>query len=69
MSRKFTRLGSLLLLVASTGCSALGNSHSVTGITPATYVSKRTDSQLVNAHYETLRAQSPESSVNYVAGR
>ena len=70
MSRQFTRLGSLLLLVATTGCSALGTNHTgITAITPTSYVSKHPESRVVHSHFETVRAQSLDGSVTTVPGR
>jgi hypothetical protein len=67
MSRRFSLFASLLLLLAATGCSALGGGHTLTGITPTSYVSKRVGSQIIYADF-AADANSP-SMVEFATER
>jgi hypothetical protein len=67
MSRRFSLFASLLLLLAATGCSALGGGRTLTGITPTSYVSKRVGSQIIYADF-AADANSP-SMVEFATER
>jgi len=67
MSRRFSLFAGLLLLLAVTGCSALGTNHNLTGITPTSYVSQRAGSQIIHADY-AVEADAP-TEVEFATNR